>query len=114
MSKMGLINIYSPSVHLEGECQSSNVAASAKATCASGATLMQPKLHHNAVDNAAAEHQCASDQARVFDDVAASAKATNVKIEELTDCLTSEYDVAKLKRIKSCIDMSKLQNRDVA
>ena len=66
------------------------------------------------MDNAATEHRCASDQARVFDDVATSAKATNVKIEELTDCLTSESDVAKLKRIKSCIDMSKLQNRDVA
>ena len=37
-----------------------------------------------------------------------------VKIEELTDCLTSESDVAKLKRIKSCIDLSKLQNMDVA
>ena len=37
-----------------------------------------------------------------------------MKIEELTDCLTSEYDVAQLKRIKSCIDMPKLQNRDVA
>ena len=77
-------------------CQSSNVAASnvaasANATCASGVTLMQPKLHHNAVDNAAAtEHQCASDQARVFD------------------------DVAKLKRINSCIYLSKLQDRDVA
>ena len=71
--------------------QSSNVAASANATCASGVTLMQPKLHHNAVDNAAAtEHQCASDQARVFD------------------------DVAKLKRINSCIYLSKLQDRDVA
>ena len=71
--------------------QSSNVAASANATCASGVTLMQPKLHHNAVDNAVAtEHQCASDQARVFD------------------------DVAKLKRINSCIDLSKLQDRDVA
>ena len=75
------------------ECQSSNVSASS-VTCASGATLMQPKLHHNAVDNAATEHQCASDQARAFDDVAASAKVTNVKIEGLTDCLTSESDVA--------------------
>ena len=46
---------------------------------------MQPKLHHNAVDNAATEHQC-----------------------------TSDSDVAQLKRIKSFIDMSKLQNRDVA
>ena len=87
--------------------QSSNVAASANATCALGVTLMQPKLHHNVVDNAAAteqpklhhnavdnaaatKHQCASDQARVFD------------------------DVAKLKRINSCIDLSKLQDRDVA
>ena len=72
------------------------------------------QAHHNAVDSVATEHQCASDQARVVDDVAASAKAINVKIEELTDCLTSESDVAKLKRIKRCIDMSKLQNRDVA
>ena len=75
---------------------------------------MQPKLHHSAVDNASTEHQCTSDQARPFDDVAASAKVTNVKIEELTDCLTSEFDVAQLKRIKSCIDMPKLRNRDVA
>ena len=37
-----------------------------------------------------------------------------MKIEGLTDCLTSESDVAQLKRIKSCIDMPKLQNRDVA
>ena len=94
MSKMGLINIYSPSVHLEGVCQSSKVSASVtRASCASGATLMQPKLHHNAVDNAATEHQCTSDQAKAFDDVATSAKVTNVKIEELTDCLNSESDV---------------------
>ena len=116
MSKMGLINIYSLSVHLEGACHSSKVSASS-ITCASGAsgaTLMQPKLHHSAADNASTEHQCTSDQARAFDDVAASAKVTNVKIEELIDCLTSEFDVAQLKRIKSCIDMPKLQNRDVA
>ena len=98
------------------DCQSSKVSASSVtyASGASGATLIQPKLHHNAVDNAATEHQCTSDQARAFDDVAASAKVTNVKIEELTDCLNSESDVAQLKRIKSCIEMSKLQNRDVA
>ena len=53
ISKIGLINIYSPSVHLEGECQSPNSAA----TCVSGVTLMQPQLHHNAVDNAAATEQ---------------------------------------------------------
>ena len=67
ISKMGLINIYSPSVHLEGECQSSNAAATEQpkpdhnavynATCASGVTLMQPKLHHHVVDNAAATEQ---------------------------------------------------------
>ena len=69
------------------DCQSSKVSTSSVtyASGASGATLIQPKLHHNAVDNAATEHQC-----------------------------TSDSDVAQLKRIKSFIDMSKLQNRDVA
>ena len=72
ISKMGLINIYSPSVHLEGECQSSNAAAIGQpkldhnavdnTTCASGVTLMQPtlmqpKLHHHAVANAATTEQ---------------------------------------------------------
>ena len=63
ISKIGLINIYSPSVHPEGECQSSSAAATcaqspnSAATCVSGVTLMQPtlmqpQLHHNAVDNA--------------------------------------------------------------
>ena len=97
-------------------CQSSKASASS-VTCASGAsgaTLMQLGLHHSAADNASTEHQCTSDQARPFDDVAASAKVKNVKIEELTDCLTSESDTAQLKRIRSCIDMPKLQNKDVA
>ena len=96
-------------------CQSSKASASS-VTCASGAsgaTLMQPKLHHSAADNVSTEHQCTSDQARPFDDVAANAKVTNVKIEELTNCLTSESDIAQLKRIKSCINMPKLQNKDV-
>ena len=75
---------------------------------------MQPKLHHSAANNASTEHQCTSNQARPFDDVAVSAKVTNVKIEGLTDCLTSESDVAQLKKIKSCIDMPKVQNRNVA
>ena len=97
------------------DCQSSKVSASS-VTCASGAsgaTLMQPKLHHSAADNVSTKHQCTSDQARPFDDAAASAKVTNVKIEELTNCLTSESDIAQLKRIKSCINMPKLQNKDV-
>ena len=48
-------------------CQSPNAAATEQpkldhnavdnATCASGVTLMQPKLHHHAVDNAAATEQ---------------------------------------------------------
>ena len=74
---------------------------------------MQPKLHHSAVNNVSTEHQCTSDQARRFDDVAASAKVTNVKIEELTTCLTSESGTAQLKRIKSCVNKPKLQNKDV-
>ena len=106
MSKMGLINIYSPSVHLEGEYQSPKVVVPSSVPSSTAgalaATLVQPRLQHSAADSAPGQHQCVPDQARRFDDVTASAKATSMKIEELSDCLVTESSVAQLKRIKNC------------
>jgi len=81
---------------------------------ASAATLMQLRLQHSAADSAPGQHQCVPDQARHFDDVTAGAKATSMKIEELSDCLVTESSVAQLKRIKNCTDTPKRQSRDVA
>ena len=69
---------------------------------ASVATLMQLRLQHSAADSSPGQHQCVPGQARRFDDVTASAKATRMKIEELSDCLVTESSVAQLKRIKNC------------
>nr|POF14624.1 hypothetical protein CFP56_26726 [Quercus suber] len=74
---------------------------------ASAATLMQLRLQHSAADSAPGQRQCVPDQARHFDDVRAGAKATSMKIEELSDCLVTESSVAQLKRIKNCTDTPK-------
>ena len=87
---------------------------SSSAAGASDATQVQPKLQHNAADSAPGQHQCVPDQARPFDDITASAKATSMKIEELSNCLVNESSVAQLKKIKNCTDTPKRQNRDVA
>ena len=81
---------------------------------ASAATLMQLRLQRSATDSAPGQHQCVPDQARPFDDITAGAKATSMKIEELSNCLVNESSVAQLKRIKNCTDTPKRQNRDVA
>nr|POE95336.1 hypothetical protein CFP56_05694 [Quercus suber] len=75
---------------------------------------MQLKLQLCAADSAPGQHQCVPDQARHFGDDTAGAKATSMKIEELSDCLVTESSVAQLKRIKNCTDTPKRQNRDVA
>ena len=81
---------------------------------ASATTLMQLRLQHSTANSAPGQHQCVPDQARHFDDVTAGAKATSMKIEELSDCSVTESSVAQLKRIKNCTDTPKRQNRGVA
>ena len=113
VSKMGLINIYSPSVHLDRECQRDD----GKTTFAAGAlaaTPVQPKLQHSATDSAPEQHKHASDQARQSDDTTASAKVTNMKIEGLNDCQRNELCVTQLKKIKDSTNMPKQHNRSVA
>ena len=75
---------------------------------------MQLRLQLSAADSARGQHQCVPDQARHFGDVTAGAKATSMKIEELSDCLVTESSVAQLKRIKNYTNTPKRQNRDVA
>ena len=92
--------------------QHQHVAGASAATLA--ATLMQLRLQRSATDSAPGQHQCVPDQARPFDDITAGAKATSMKIEELSNCLVNESSVAQLKRIKNCTDTPKRQNRNVA
>ncbi|XP_075636898.1 uncharacterized protein LOC142609167 [Castanea sativa] len=80
-------------------CQRHNVETSS-AVGASAAALVQLKLQHCAAGSASGHHQCASDQARHSDDITASVKATNMKIEELDDCLVAGSNSSQLKRIK--------------
>ena len=103
--------------------QSPKAVVSSYAAGASDATQGQPKLQYSAADGAVVsssadgaprQHQCVLDQARPFDDITAGAKATSMKIEELSNCLVNESSVAQLKKIKNCTDTPKRQNRDVA
>ena len=77
---------------------------------ASAATLMQLRLQHSAADTAPVQHLHALELARHSDDVTASTRATNMKIEELNDCLVTESNIALLKKIKNCTDTPKQKN----
>nr|POE97853.1 hypothetical protein CFP56_35421 [Quercus suber] len=72
---------------LRNVCLSSNEGASAT-------TLVQLRLQHSATDSALGQHQHVSGQAKHSDDVTACARATNMKIEELNDCLVTESSIA--------------------
>ena len=69
-------------------CQRPEVETNS-AVGASAATLMQLRLQHNAADTAPVQHLHALELARHSDDVTASTRATNMKIEELNDCFSN-------------------------
>ena len=71
---------------------------------------MQLRLQHSAADTAPVQHLHALELARHSDDVTASTRATNMKIEELNDCLVTESNIALLKKIKNCTDTPKQKN----
>ncbi|XP_075658622.1 uncharacterized protein LOC142628397 [Castanea sativa] len=81
---------------------------------ASAAALVQLKLQHNATGSASSQHQCASDQARHSDDITASVKASDMKVEELDDYLIIKSNSSQLKKTKKCTDTSKQQKTVVA
>ena len=68
----------------------------------------------NTVQQIAHQHKHASEQLKQSDDTTASARVTNMKIEELNDCQRTESCITQLKKIKNSTNASKQQNRGVA